>query len=234
MPVSDDVKEQRRSIKDKGFKYKMAYYWEYYRKPALVVILIIIFLVSIIKTMVTAKDPAFEAVFLNGYNVPDTQEFAEIIGIDEKHEEVNFDGDFFIKLDTETYDETSYVNVQKLMAFIAANTLDVIISDSAIIDAYAPEEMFGDLRDYFDEDTLNALGDKVIWYTLTLTDDDSNEYTEEVPLAIDVTDAPLLTENNCYYTEPVYYAIVTNTKHAEECTMFYDYLYGNATAETAE
>lgn len=222
MPVRDDIKNNKEKLEGKSFKYKASYYWEYYRIPALVVILVGIFLFSLIKTIVTAKDIAFEAVFINTAATPDETEFADILEIDQDEYEVYFDNSFTISLDTETYSETNYTMIQKLMALVASESVDVMIGDPDVMSAYAESEFYADLRDYFDEDTLNALGDKVHWYTPK--DSETGEVTGDAyPILIDVTDAPKL--EGCLSTESAYFGIVVNNKHNDEVTMFYDYLY---------
>ena len=51
MAVSDEIKAQRGKIKEMSFKEKISYFWEYYRIPALVTILVIAFAGNLIYTI---------------------------------------------------------------------------------------------------------------------------------------------------------------------------------------
>ena len=224
MPVIDEIRENQAKIKDKGFKYKFKYYVGYYWIPALVIIGIGIFVFSLIHTMVTAKDSGFTAIFINAAGTPDQEEFTERIGIDTDKYEVLFDSSYYIGTDTESYDETTYACIQKFMAVVASGTADVVLGESDVAAIYFNSEMYADLRDYFTDEELEALGDKVIWHT-PIDTETGEVIGENYPLAIDVTDAPGLTSVPCFYSDKVYFCILANTSHPDYVMEFYDYIY---------
>lgn len=224
MPVSDDIRAQRESIKNKGFKYKMSYYWEYYRKPVAIIAVIAIMVLSIIKSIVTAKDPAFSVIFINSLNAPDATEFEEVLGIDTKKYMVSFEGQYKLDIEGGGMDETTYVNSQKLVAMVSAKSLDVITGDEYSMKYYAETELLGDLRNYFTEAELSALSDKVIWCDVLVTDENQNESVQNIPVLIDITGANKLVENNCYFMDKLYMGVIINTSHVDEVKTFYNYL----------
>ena len=57
--VSDEIREQRQKLKGKSPKEKLAYFWEYYKVPALIVLLVVIFGSDLIYNIVTKKAIAF-------------------------------------------------------------------------------------------------------------------------------------------------------------------------------
>ena len=59
---------QRKKLAGKTPKEKLLYFWEYYRIPALVTILVIAFAGNLIYTIATAKDSVLSALFINGYS----------------------------------------------------------------------------------------------------------------------------------------------------------------------
>ena len=59
--VSDEIREQRQKLKGKSPKEKLAYFWEYYKVPALIVLLVVIFGSDLIYNIVTKKAIAMEA-----------------------------------------------------------------------------------------------------------------------------------------------------------------------------
>lgn len=224
MPVIDDIRESQGKLKGKGFKYKFSYFWDYYRIPTLIVILVGIFLFSIIKTVVTAKDTEFEAIFMNAVNIPSEEDFAAKVGIDLDKYDVLFDNSYMMSTNVEVYDETTYTNAQKLMAVIASGMADVMLGDPAIIENYADAQIYADLRDYYSEEFLNSLGDKVIYHT-PVDSETGEAIGAEIPYAINVGDSTKLSESLCYYTDDVYLTIIVNTKHPDYVRAFYEYLY---------
>ena len=224
MPVIDDIKESQSKLKGKGFKYKFQYFWEYYRVPTAITLFAIIFIGSIIKTAVTAKDSAFEAIMINAVGTPSEEAFAEELEIDTKKYEVNFDSSYMMT-GLDSFDQTTYASMQKLVAVVASGSADVVLTPPEYGEHYAKSDMMLDLREVFDESFLESLGDKVIW--LKQIDSDTGEPVgEEAPYLIDVSDAKGLRneENLCYATDTVYFGVWVNAKHADSAKKFYDFI----------
>ena len=106
MPVIDDIRESQSKLKGKGFKYKFQYFWEYYRVATFITIGALILVGSIIKTVVTAKDPAFEAIMINAIGKPSEEVFATELQIDTKKFEVNFDSSYMMS-GLDSFDQTT-------------------------------------------------------------------------------------------------------------------------------
>lgn len=225
MGVNDEIREQRAKLKGKGFKYKFAYFWEYYRWATLGVIVGIGFFIALIKTFVDAKDTAFQAVFINSQAAIPVEEFAELIGINTSKEEVLFDASYRLNLDPEGYDENSYVSMQKILAMTTAHELDVILGYENIAEYYGKGDMLLDLRELFGEQYINDLGDKVMWVDIERTDDNNNSYIANVPVAIDVTDAKKLIENQCFPYGNAYFTVVANSRDLDRVKQFFEYIY---------
>lgn len=224
MPVIDDIKESQSKLKGKGFKYKFQYFWEYYRVATFITIGALILVGSIIKTVVTAKDPAFEAIMINAIGKPSEEAFAAELQIDTKKFEVNFDSSYMMS-GLDSFDQTTYASMQKLMAVVASASADVCLTPAEYGEHYAKSDMFMDLREVYDEKFLEDLGDKVIW--LKLNDPDTDKPVgEEIPLLIDVSDAKGLKgeENLCYATDTVYFGIWANAKHVDAAKKFYEFI----------
>ena len=50
MPVMDEIREQHEKVKQKGLKYRLQYFWDYYRTPTIVTILGVILAISLLHT----------------------------------------------------------------------------------------------------------------------------------------------------------------------------------------
>ncbi|MCQ2524697.1 MAG: hypothetical protein MJ123_10205 [Lachnospiraceae bacterium] len=229
MALRDEIKEQQKTLKGKSFKYKWEYFLEYYKWATIAVIIAAIAIFSFIKGVVTAKHDAFYAICVNAITMPSSDAFSEYIEIDTKKEKVVFDTTY--SMIDEGGNQNSYLSLQKMVANIAAGTADVIIGDLDVLQTLAPNEFFADLRNYFSEDELNALGDKVIYSQLK--DDDGNLIGEEIPLIINVTDSPLL-NSYPFFVYDEGFGIIANTSRPERCKKFYNFLYDEAILEKAK
>lgn len=133
MPVMDEFKEEREAMKHGTPKQKLTYFWDYYKWPVIIGIIAVIVLASMIYEMATRKETAFYALMLNaternymGDTSGNTAAFAEYAGIDEEKYEIMYDTS--IQIGTENSDD--YDSSQKLLVYIAAAELDVMVSDS--------------------------------------------------------------------------------------------------------
>ena len=231
MPVIDEIREQHEIVKKKGLKYRLQYFLDYYSKATIFTIIGLILAGSLIHTFVTAKDTRFQALMINGMAAPSESAFGKILGINEKKEEITFDYSYYLNPDPENIDNITYTNSQKLMAVIASRSADVMVTPQSIYDRYVNGSVFGDLRNFFSEDELTALGDKVIW--LSVYDSDTEETLPPAPLAIDVTDAPGIKDNGCFLTdEKILMGVIINTKHPEDIKEFYNFLYSSESSAT--
>ena len=77
MPVIDDIRDSRNMLKGKGFKYKLLYFWEYYRIPTLIIGCALAIIVSVIVTMIRNKPAQFQAAFINASAIPDSDACTE-------------------------------------------------------------------------------------------------------------------------------------------------------------
>ncbi len=221
MPVIDEIREQRELVKNKDLKYRLKYFKDYYAVPTLAVIIGLIVLGSIIHTFLSAKDTRFEALMINASGAPDAAAFGQILELNEKKEEVVFDYNYYLNPDPENVDNVTYTNSQKIMAVIASKTADVMIAPESIITRYLNGSVFLDLREVFSEQELAKMGDAVIWYAIT--DPETGEKYDPLPLVIDITKAPAL--DGCFITdEPVWMGAIINSKHVEDIPKFYEYI----------
>ena len=154
MAVMDEFKEEREALKRGTPKQKLAYFWYYYKWHVIISVIIIGMLVSFIYQFVNRKDTAFNAVLLNASLLdqmsseqPDfLTDFAEKEGIDLNTSDITFDTS--IRIVEDSMDEVSVTSTQKLMAYVAANELDSMITDFDSFQKYANSSLFYDPVSY--------------------------------------------------------------------------------------
>lgn len=150
MPVMDEFREERATIKNATPKQKLAYFWDYYKWPVIIICFVLIFVISYVYNLVTEKDDAFYAVFLNCYTTeeleaPFLEDFAADAGIDTDKYEVLVDTS--LTLTANATDENSYMTVQKMAVYMAAQEIDVLAADTEAFYRYAYNDGLYDLRD---------------------------------------------------------------------------------------
>jgi hypothetical protein len=151
-------------------KKRVQYIFDYYKFPILAVIVVIVLTVSIIQTVVSHKEVAFNAVLLNAGGTAVTSndarfasDFAEAAGINTNAYSVYVDCSNVLNLQAETqYDLAVRA---KISALFAAKEIDILGADPEAFDDYARNGAFMDLRHAMDKDMLNKLETrKLIYY----------------------------------------------------------------------
>lgn len=218
--VSDEIREQRQKLKGKSPKEKLAYFWEYYKVPALIVLLVVIFGSDLIYNIVTKKAIVMEAAFVNMVTAEDfdsEQEAAGFVtwaGIDSKEYEAVFDTGIYI--DYDGGDEYTAVNIQKVMAMISARALDVILADDSYLEQTADEGYYADLSEVLPEELLAQFEaeDKVLYRDIP------EDGKGEIPIAVDVRDSSFFLSHEV----PSWFTVVINAEHPETAVKFLEYM----------
>ena len=212
--------------------------------------IIIGMLVSFIYQFVNRKDTAFNAVLLNASLLdqmsseqPDfLTDFAEKEGIDLNTSDITFDTS--IRIVEDSMDEVSVTSTQKLMAYVAANELDSMITDFNSFQKYANSSLFYDLRDILTEEQLQALEpyfyyvDREVVLAIEAANDDMNtDYTPDypdplhpedmqdpVPVGICLTDCKDLTDTYYFRGDGIVMGIYANAEHVQTAVDLAEYL----------
>lgn len=255
MAVMDEFKEERQSIKKEPFKVQFLYFWEYYKWYVLGPILAVAFIVYYIYTTVNAKEIAFYAVMLNTteYNPfinenlglrnstldEFTADFYEYIGVDKEAYKIMFDTSIIIHEDTE---ETETANgIEKLMTYLSAGEVDVMVTGSYDFSDYAYDSHFHDLREIMTEEQLakyepyfyyvdgkivaevkTAMDNMDYSYQLTVPDPtDPASMEDPIPVGIYVHDSEYLLDTLIFEEKDIVMGIYVNAPHVETA---FDYL----------
>lgn len=189
MAVMDEFKEERESMKAKPFKARLAYFWDYHKLHVLAVAFVLFFVGDLLYSWITNKDVVFMAMLINCY--PDTEQteafedsISQKLGIDPDEEMITIDTSLTISGDASTdMDSTQVVAVR-----IAANELDVLMTDSEVFDNYISSELYYDLRDILSDEQYEYYKDSFYYTDYALIEsgfyDDIN-LTEEDLAALD-------------------------------------------------
>ena len=167
--LREDTKAEWDKMKDRPFKEKLSYFWEYYKVHTIAAVIGVIFVVALIRSFVTSKDYALYIAIIDSYdpsgeatqNWP--EELADTIGFDRDDYEVFIDSSFSFGADG-TSARADYVAAQKLTALLTSRSMDIMIADMTVFEQYAQNDCFVDLRTIYSEEELSAM-EGLIYYT---------------------------------------------------------------------
>ena len=180
MNINEEKRHQWQALKGMGFKAHWDYFWDYYKVHVIVAVILIVGIFSLVKDIVNQKPDAINVSIVNAAGISDASllqtGFAEYEKIDTTKYNVAIDSTSAINL--KNPDSYTIANSERIYSMIAAHDLDVIMADEDVFDNYSKNEMFIDLREYFSEEELNELGDK-IFYVDTADYHSNDDYFEE-------------------------------------------------------
>ncbi len=179
--LREDTNEQIKTMKDRSFKDKFEYFWEYYKFHALGIIVGVAVIIAIIRSIVSYREYAISIIMVNPDNIvteelaPEWEsDLAEILQINTGKEQIYIDTS--ISVGNNTPQQLEYSALQKLVAFFTSRTADVFISNTPLFEEYSQNGNLSDLRNYYTDEELEALSD-IIYYTDAATFVDYQDVT---------------------------------------------------------
>ena len=189
MSVHEEIKEQHEKTKDMTLKGKLSYFWYYYKVHTIVAILVVIFIISCIRQIVTNKPYAFYAVLLNAENTPENidtsflweDEFQTYAEIDTDSYQVNIDTS--VTLSSDGVSQYDVANRQKMTAMMHVGDIHAILADTENFESYARLDFFYDLTSIFTDEELAPYADFLYYTDATAFDEDTGDTLEEMEAA---------------------------------------------------
>lgn len=253
MPVMDEFKEEREALKNAPLKDKIKYFWCYYKWHTFAVIVAIAIVISLVNTFLSYKETGFYAAFINTLPAARTseecaEEFGNLTGIDMKEYQVVFDTNMFIDMDR--MDEGTVANTQKMMVYIAAGDLDMVVTDTASLRQYAYQESFVDLTTILTPEQQKKyepyyyyIDRKLSQEIKQASEDLDNEYVpvypadpfdptsmeDPVPVGVCMDSCTKLKNDFRFRDGNVVLSIVTSAKHKELAVQYLEYVFEEPT-----
>lgn len=185
--VQDEIRQQQQKLKDRPLKEKLQYFWDYYKIHTVVFLVVVIFLITMIRDILSAKDCAFYGIMLNAVNLSgDSMEsaFGEYAGLDLDTYECLIDTDSTLSYRTATQFDMAIS--QKLIALVQTKDLDVLVLDTEVCNNYANSEMLLDLTTVYTDSELQKY-ENYLYYVDKAQIDRANEdsnYTNEALISL--------------------------------------------------
>lgn len=243
MPLMDEFKEERAEIKNRSLKEKLSYFWDYYKWHVIGGAIGIFAIVALIHTIVTQKDTAFYVAMLNiGQSLTSDdyrKDFETLTGIDTKKEIIYFD---IMPLNLNYMDDATVSTSQKIMVYVSAGDLDVLIADKSATDHYCYIGTAMDLRDFLTADEIKKY-EPYFYYMDRSKIIESNgdvpaapSYPEDpsspegmedpIPVGIRIDGCKKFSESY-FLPGATYLTITPNGKHSDLVRTLLDYIWEN-------
>ncbi len=245
MPVMDEFREERQALRNGTLKDKLSYFIYYYKWHTIAAVAVIAMIVSFVTQLLNRKEMAFYACILNSVELEAAeaynQGFAEYAGIDTGTYDLMFDSTLYMSPDG--LDEYSVASTQKLMVYIAAGELDVIVSDPGGIQNYANNETFYDMRDFLTPEQVAAYQDHFYYIDMAVVEEKNaavdaldDTYVPRYPDPRDpeamrdprpvglYLDGSNIRESYHFKDEDVVLCVLLNGQHPENTRKYIDYV----------
>ena len=115
-------------------------------------------------------------------------------------------------------DQVAAVSSNRIFFYASSITLDGYLSEKEYIDYFCTDRniFFWDLRDLFSTEELNELSDYIIYYT--------NSSGESFPIAVDISEAPVIKGSALNMKQPCY-GIISTSRYSENAANFIRFVY---------
>ena len=254
MGFIDRIKEDYQKVKDKPAKEKWGFFWDYYKIPAICIVLVVSLMVYSVLTITNQKEIVFSGVLLNCKIGIDEEDFLDgyyqHAGIDGETQAAAFYADMMLakQLGSDKNNNT----IQRIIAGVSVQDTDFITGDPYAFQscAYNTSRLFKDLREFLDPETLEKYKDRLYYVDEDIIDQINNretnlktlEYPDDpkkpetmkkpIPVGIDISDCKAFMDT--YYvgsytdSDPVVYiGVVQNTLRPELAKQFISYLFAS-------
>ena len=160
MALQDEIKKEQKKMKDMTLKGKIAYIWDYYKIHIIIGLVIAGSLFVFIRDWVKASRPVYlNAVVLN--TILDYEGDSDIASDFRSYAAIDPDTyncmvDTSLRMEIGGGDQMTMATEQKILSLFSAKELDVMVAPEEIVEYYAPENAFLDIRTIISEDQIHT------------------------------------------------------------------------------
>ena len=223
-PITGGWKKLKENLSTMTPKEKINHLWTYY-KGMLMIPVLLIAAISIAVSIYQSKNT--ELILAgNGINVILSQEgktYVKDAFYDKEYTKGWAEINYTESLQTDFTDvegiQENYASLMGLITQCAAEMMDYLFLDEVALHNLQMHDVYMDLRDFFTEAELEALGDKVIWLEIGSEDDEK----VFMPVAVNVEHLPFIAQH-ADNVKDTYFAIVANTPRKDTCKRFWEHL----------
>ena len=221
--LNGGLRQLKENLAGMTFKEKVNHLWTYY-KGTLVVVVIVAMLFSLVSTAVINKSTKTLLAGI-GINVNISDEGRAYIADSYKErigtgglEKVIFTQVYMDNFNDPSNYEESYYTLMSMLALCTESNLDYLLVDDIAIKNLLAHNMFKDLREFFTEEELEEMHDRLVWADTA----EDGQPENLVPIAVNISEMPFYEELNT--SAKMYFSVVTNTPRMDTLRDFWDYI----------
>lgn len=249
MKLIENLKTSWKTIMEQPKEERFSYFWDYYKWPAIIAVVLVIALISTVFSVINRKETVFTGYILNSTATAKDEEFLQgffdYAGLDSETQEAAIYTDMYLHAGQSQKNAEVF---QRIMAGIAINDADFIVGQAEPFRmcAYNTSRIFVDLRNFLDAKTLEKYADRLYYIDGALLEKLSAPVGESVntagliypnpgkpenmedpiPVGIAVGDREGLRAS--YYYDPdtvLYIGVIVNTQRPELMKQFIEYIF---------
>ena len=220
------------TLKPMTWKQRIVHIWTYYSIHKVTALMLIILVTAVISSAISAKmETLISGVLANmdmteeGWEYID-EAYMEHLGGDPKKQAISLISAYFKDFQTSAENlDNNYNAAVSAISMVNAHALDYFLMNEEAMKLYMTQEVFLDLTEFFTEEEIEKLGDKVIY--LEITDENGNKISR-TPVAVNIEQMEFA--QDCLdISEGCYFALSVNTPRIDTCRDFWEYLlaWGN-------
>ncbi len=227
--LNDEIRQERKKgLEGKPFSYRVKYFAEYYKWYVLGGLLVILIIVSIVRTMLNHKESALCVAMVDANFEVDYEGFIHDYEIESGLEdgyEMTMDSTYATMTDGSGYLDMS--SQEKLFVTIAGGQTDLVIAPAPAFERMAQSAYVKDLREVLSEEELDKYADRILIADVPNDPDDPNSGTTKVYAGIDISDAAKVKDGKWYIfvEDPVYCGICATSANEQRAVDFINYLW---------
>ena len=236
MPVIDDIRLERKKIKNKTLRQKASYLWTYYKVYFIVLILIAALISSYV---IKGKTPKIilSGVMLNVFvkteqTSPEetiSKKFQEFCKYDPQKKRIELNTSLFYVANTKTETYENYNTMQVLITKTAVGKLDFMTGDRETMLELAYNNFFYDLREVLSEKQIEKYKPYILYADKSVIDRlaegksiekssqldipdcrSPDKMIEPIPILIDISESPIITETYNYSNDTISFGVSGN------------------------
>ncbi len=219
--LKDEVRTERRKMKEMSLQDKIWYIWEYYKFHICGVFLVIL-LISVVVTSVrnASIHPGLYCIIVNNRSAqeldtsPLEKDFYEYMGFGKK-EPVYVESMYISYGDNAT--ELSYASMAKISALVATRDLDVLMGDDENINQYASLDGLADLKQLLPADVLSAVEGRLFYAP--------DGAGQPMAAAVDISGTSAA-DSMHLSDEAAHLSIFSNSGHTDNAVALIRYIFG--------
>lgn len=221
-----ELRKLWQDLKPMTFSQKLEHLWSYYKEYLWIVLFVLIMLCLPVVTMVAQSREVLVSGMAVNVALTDegidylTEDYMERLGGDEDKQVAELNYANFSSLEDPTSSEDNYSAMTILVARVSGGMLDYMLLDKFAMEYYIVQDVYLDLREFFTEEELAELGDRVI----TARQEDE---TEAWAVAVDITELDFVKDNIPLKNKEdrVYFALSGSTPRPEMCRDVWEYIH---------